>query len=98
MRNVFPCNHSVTVAMTGFKEEVVSLFNPTFEKAAGMEFLIAMSRMLSFKEAENIEIFNMTGTTLYKGQQVREVDLSLFNAGSHIVRKDKGAAFKLNLN
>ena len=94
--NPFPYNHSLTYAITGWDNAVLSLYeDPKFEGEGFQIYPNPASRVLNFNMTTDVAIYDMQGKRIKVYREVNQVDVTEFKAGVYFVRNSNGDTQKL---
>lgn len=95
--NPYPFNNSLTYAITGWDQAVISglLDRPSFEGEGFQLYPNPTTRMIHFNEVQDVSIYDINGRRVLVQRGVKEVDVQQLNAGTYIVKNVNGEAIKL---
>jgi uncharacterized protein len=96
--NTPPFNHSVTLAITGFKKIWASSLNVNELETSEEGFTVypnPASREIYLSEKMDVAIYNMKGERILVERDTQVVNISKLAAGSYVVKNSKGEAKKL---
>lgn len=95
--NPFPENNSHTVALSGFRQAVVTAFEePKFENKFAFEvFPNPTARELHLNKTSDYAIYNLSGVRVKVGRNSNLVDVSDLNSGTYIIMDEKMNKVKL---
>jgi uncharacterized protein len=94
--NVYPYNHSLTIALTGWDQIPTSIFEkPAFNENEFSIYPNPASRLLYFNEVQDIAIYDASGKRIRVERQVSSIDILDLEAGIYFVQNANGVSKKL---
>ncbi len=92
--NPFPFNHSLTFAIHGFDQILLTdLDEPEQEEFVGEDFRVFPNptvQTVHFEDMTDVALYDVRGTRLRVYRQVRQIDVGHLGAGTYFLRDDGG--------
>ncbi len=93
--NPFPFNNSLTYAITGWDQAVLSLNKPEFKGNGFQIYPNPTSRELIFNEITDVAIYTVDGKRMKVFRDAKRVDVSDLSSGVYVVMNKDGQSQKL---
>lgn len=94
--NRYPYNHSLTMAITGWDEAPLSVFErPNMDSDQFTVYPNPAARMIYFNGAQDVALYNANGQRIRVARQVTNLDIVDLESGIYFIRNAEGTTKKL---